>query len=352
VAGAKYNYQDAPPDILARVARIEHVCQAHGVALPDAALHFALGHPAVASVVLGAQNPQEVERKRGRSFQGGAGGAVGRSEGRASARCQRAGAGVMRIDAHHHLWTLARRDYGWLTPALQPIYRDFALLDLAPHLDAAGIEGTILVQAAPTEAETMFLLEIAEGAEVVRGVVGWIDFDAADGVTRIEALAVRELLVGLRPMVQNIADDDWLLRPALAPLLRAMARHHLVFDALVLPRHLPRLLQVIDRHPDLTFVLDHFGKPRLATGEDCRLAARCRAAGRTAEHRLQDLRPRHRSQARLADRGSAPGSGSCARLFWTAAHDVGKRLAGAQSGGRLCAVAGRGGDVAGGFVGG
>jgi D-threo-aldose 1-dehydrogenase len=62
VAGAKYNYQDAPPDILAKVARIERVCQAHGVALPDAALHFALGHPAVASVVLGAQNPQEVER--------------------------------------------------------------------------------------------------------------------------------------------------------------------------------------------------------------------------------------------------------------------------------------------------
>jgi D-threo-aldose 1-dehydrogenase len=62
VAGAKYNYQDAPPDILAKVARIERVCQAHGVALPDAALHFALGHPAVASVVLGAQSPQEVER--------------------------------------------------------------------------------------------------------------------------------------------------------------------------------------------------------------------------------------------------------------------------------------------------
>ncbi len=62
VSGAKYNYRDAPPDILAKVARIEQVCAAHGVALPTAALHFALGHPAVASVVLGAQSPQEVER--------------------------------------------------------------------------------------------------------------------------------------------------------------------------------------------------------------------------------------------------------------------------------------------------
>ncbi|HTC79068.1 MAG TPA: amidohydrolase family protein, partial [Terriglobales bacterium] len=173
----------------------------------------------------------------------------------------------MRIDAHHHLWTLARGDYGWLTPDLAPIYRDFCLSDLAPHLSAADIEGTILVQAAPTEAETMFLLDIAENADLVLGVVGWTDFDTADSLARIEALAGRKLLVGLRPMVQDIADDDWLLRPALAPLLAAMARNGLVFDALVLPRHLPRLLRVIDSHPDLKFVLDHCGKPQLATGE-------------------------------------------------------------------------------------
>jgi L-fuconolactonase len=113
----------------------------------------------------------------------------------------------------------------------------------------------------------MFLLEIAAAADVVRGVVGWTDFDAADRQARIEALARQPLLVGLRPMVQDIADDDWLLRPALAPVLTAMAQHGLVFDALVVPRHLPRLLQVVDRHPDLTFVLDHCGKPALASGE-------------------------------------------------------------------------------------
>ena len=62
VSGAKYNYRDAPPEILAKVARIERVCEAHGIAVPTAALHFALGHPAVASVVLGGQSPQEVER--------------------------------------------------------------------------------------------------------------------------------------------------------------------------------------------------------------------------------------------------------------------------------------------------
>ena len=212
----------------------------------------------------------------------------------------------MRIDAHHHLWTLARGDYGWLTPDLTPIYRDFELSDLAPHLAAAGIDGTILVQAAPTEAETTFLLETAELSETVRGVVGWVDFDAPDAVARIEALAARRLLVGLRPMVQDIADDAWLARPGLAPALRAMANQDLVFDALVLPRHLTRLMRVADRHPDLCFVLDHFGKPPLAAGTlegwraDVALLAQrpnvvCKLSGLVTEAgpdwRVEDLRP-------------------------------------------------------------
>ncbi|PDT76042.1 amidohydrolase family protein [Bradyrhizobium sp. C9] len=174
---------------------------------------------------------------------------------------------MMRIDAHHHVWTLARADYGWLTPERGPIYRDFGLADLMPHLAAAAIDGTILVQAAPTEAETAFMLDVAKGAEVVRGVVGWIDFDGDDAAARIDAIADRQLLVGLRPMVQDIADDDWLLRPELAGPLEAMAQYGLVFDALALPRHLSRVIQVVDRHPDLQFVLDHFGKPQLATGD-------------------------------------------------------------------------------------
>jgi len=213
---------------------------------------------------------------------------------------------MMRIDAHHHLWTLARGDYGWLTPALAPIYRDFSLPDLAPRLAKSRIDGTILVQAAPSEAETMFMLGIADASEVVRGVVGWIDFDAEDAAARIEALAAHKLLVGLRPMVQDIADDDWLLRLGLAPLLTSMTRHGLVFDALVLPRHLPRLLQVIDRHGDLQFVLDHCAKPHLATGDIAQwkqhiaeIAKRpnivCKLSGLVTEARadwqVEDLRP-------------------------------------------------------------
>ncbi|WP_158926525.1 amidohydrolase [Acidisphaera sp. S103] len=170
------------------------------------------------------------------------------------------------IDAHHHVWRLDRGDYAWLTPSLRPIYRDFDLQDLVPHLTCHGIEATILVQAAATEAETAFLLEIAERSPTVAGVVGWTDFEAPDAAGNVVRLASNRLLVGLRPMVQDIEDDDWLLRDALVPAINAMIRHQLVFDALVLPRHLPRLLHIADRYPGLGIVLDHLGKPHIEAG--------------------------------------------------------------------------------------
>lgn len=173
----------------------------------------------------------------------------------------------MRIDAHQHFWRLDRGDYRWLTPALLPIYRDFGPADLAPLLAAHGIARTILVQAAPTEAETAYLLDIAAKTPFVAGVVGWTDFGAPDVTERIAALAGDPLLVGLRPMVQDIAEDGWLARPALAPAFAAMTAHGLVFDALLLPRHIAPMLTVLERHPNLACVIDHGAKPNLVSGD-------------------------------------------------------------------------------------
>lgn len=173
----------------------------------------------------------------------------------------------MRIDAHQHFWSLARGDYGWLAPALGPIYRDFGPADLALLLAAHRIEHTILVQAAPTEAETAYLLEIAAKTPFVAGVVGWTDFDAPDVAERIATLAADPLLVGLRPMVQDIADDNWLARPELAPAFEAMIANGLVFDALLKPRHIPATLTVLERHPELACVIDHGAKPDLVSGD-------------------------------------------------------------------------------------
>jgi L-fuconolactonase len=117
------------------------------------------------------------------------------------------------------------------------------------------------VQAAPTEAETRWLLDLARRTPSVAGVVGWLDFDAPDAADRVSTLAADALLVGLRPMIQDLADDDWMLRSHLDVSLTAMARHRLVFDALVKPRHLARLAALADRHQNLRIVLDHGGKP-------------------------------------------------------------------------------------------
>lgn len=174
---------------------------------------------------------------------------------------------AMRIDAHQHFWSLARGDYGWLTPALGSIHRDFGPADLAPLLAAHGIDRTILVQAAPTEAETTYLLEIAARTPFVAGIVGWTDFDAPDVAGRIAALADDPLLVGLRPMVQDIANDDWLAHPGLTPAFEAMIAQGLVFDALLKPRHIPAMLTVLERQPDLASVIDHGAKPDLIDGD-------------------------------------------------------------------------------------
>lgn len=171
------------------------------------------------------------------------------------------------IDAHQHFWRLERGDYGWLTPELVPIYRDFLPPQLAPQLKAAGIHSTVLVQAAPTVAETRYLLGLAHENAFIAGVVGWVDFEAADVTDTIDTLAADDKLLGLRPMIQDIPDTEWMLEERLAPAFESMIDHGLVFDALVLPRHLPALRELIARYPDLPMVLDHGAKPPLRSGD-------------------------------------------------------------------------------------
>ena len=173
----------------------------------------------------------------------------------------------MTIDAHFHCWRLDRGDYGWLTPALGVICRDVAVADWQAQSASHGVRGGVLVQAAPTEAETHFLLAQADAHPAVLGVVGWVDMLASDAPARIERLARHPRLKGLRPMLQDIADARWMLQPALAPALQAMAGCGLVFDALVKPAHLPHVLTLALRHPKLALVIDHAAKPDIAAGQ-------------------------------------------------------------------------------------
>jgi len=175
----------------------------------------------------------------------------------------------MRVDSHHHVWALARADYGWLQPAgaLAPIYRDFDLGDLRPLLAAAGVEATVLVQAAPTIAETKFMLDVARGSRgLVRGVVGWADLAAVDAARTLSDLASDPLLKSVRPVLQDLADPAWIARPEVQPAIDALPQLGLRFDALVRPANLPPLLRTLERHRDLQIVVDHCAKPEIARG--------------------------------------------------------------------------------------
>ena len=173
----------------------------------------------------------------------------------------------MRIDAHQHFWRLTERAGAWPPPALSAIHRDFGPQDLEPLLQASGVDGTVLVQSLPSLAETRTLLAQARTTSFVRGVVGWVDMQAADAADTVAELARDPLLKGLRPMLQDLADDEWIADPATAPAAEAMARHGRVFDALVLPRHLRALRIFANRHPGLAIVIDHAAKPPIARGQ-------------------------------------------------------------------------------------
>lgn len=170
------------------------------------------------------------------------------------------------IDGHQHFWRLSRGDYDWITPGLTVLRRDYLPGDLAPLLERAGVDGTVLVQATATAEETRFMLDLAGEAGFVRGVVGWVDMEAPDAPDRLADLARHPRLRGIRPMIQDIPDPDWMLRPGLGPAFEAVAALGLAFDALVKPVHLKPLLRLLEGRPELRAVIDHGAKPAIRDG--------------------------------------------------------------------------------------
>ncbi|MFF4137103.1 amidohydrolase family protein [Streptomyces mirabilis] len=176
----------------------------------------------------------------------------------------------MRVDAHHHVWDLSVRDQDWITgPELRPLRRDFGVSDLAPQARAAGVDRTVLVQTITVPEETPEFLALAEQGELIAGVVGWTDLtrpDVADELARLRGLPGGRHLKGIRHQVQGEPDPEWLLRPDVRDGLAAVAEVGLVYDLVVLPHQLPACVRAAAGHPGLTFVLDHLGKPPIATG--------------------------------------------------------------------------------------
>lgn len=172
----------------------------------------------------------------------------------------------MRIDAHHHLWDLAVRDQPW-TAELPALRRSFGPDDLRPELTAAAIDATVLVQTVPVAAETPELLALAAGEPMIAGVVGWVDLTAADvgaALDRLRSGPGGDRLVGIRHGAQDEPDPRWLLRPDVRAGLRAVAERGLGYDLLVRPAQFPAAVELAESLPEVTFVLDHGGKPDIA----------------------------------------------------------------------------------------
>lgn len=168
-----------------------------------------------------------------------------------------------RIDAHQHYWNPARGDYDWMPMDNETLARVYGPADLAPHLANNGIDQTVIVQAAATVEETEYMLGIADSTPSVAGVVGWIDFENRAHEAQLRRLAAHPKFLGVRPMIQDIPDDNWMLRDDVQWAYRALIDLDLSFDALGFPRHLDNFLTLLTRYLDMRVVIDHCMKPQI-----------------------------------------------------------------------------------------
>jgi len=170
------------------------------------------------------------------------------------------------LDTHQHFWRIDRGDYSWMSPDHGILYRDYLPDDLAPLLRQAGVTGTVLVQAADTEAETDFLLDLADRCDFVVGVCGWLDMDCDGFSARLDRYRRNPRFLAFRPMLQDLEEDDWILKPRVLGNLAYVASVGMRFEFLTRPPQLPYAVEAIKRTPGLRAVMNHMSKPFIAEG--------------------------------------------------------------------------------------
>lgn len=174
---------------------------------------------------------------------------------------------IDRIDSHHHLWRYSRQAYPWISPEMKVLERDFLPEDLEPELERHRISGSIAVQARQTMEETSILLAEASQHAWIRGVVGWAPIASQSFPAILERLCEQPKLKGLRHVIQDEPDDDFILGQDFNRGIRRLHATGLVYDILIKEKHLPQTIQFVDRHPEQVFILDHMAKPRIAAQE-------------------------------------------------------------------------------------
>lgn len=167
----------------------------------------------------------------------------------------------MKIDAHQHFWQYDSERYGWISEEMRRIRRDFMPEDLQPVLAANGMDGAVLVQVHQEEAENVFFLSLAARHSFIKGIVGWVDFQADDIDERLDYWSSFPALKGFRHIVQAEADEDFLLQKNFRRGIEALSKTRFAYDILVVYSQLPAVVKFVQQHPNQHFVLDHLGKP-------------------------------------------------------------------------------------------
>src|SRR3546814_196538 len=172
-----------------------------------------------------------------------------------------------RIESHQHCWQYNPVKDAWITDDMAAIQRDFLPADLKPLLDANGVSGCVAVQADQSEAETLFLLELADQHPFIKGVVGWVDLQAADVADRLAHFSRYPKLKGIRHIVQGEDDPRFLLRPEFMAGVEALAPYRLTYDILVKPHQLDAVAEFVACFTKQPFVIDHIAKPDIKSGQ-------------------------------------------------------------------------------------
>lgn len=171
------------------------------------------------------------------------------------------------IDAHNHFWHYRPEEYSWIGEGMERVRRDFLPDDLLVEIKAAGIDGTIAVQARQTVHETQWLLDLAERYDFLKGVVGWAPFLERSLQDEVARFVTRGKLKGLRHVIHDEPDPDFILRSDFNNGIDRIQKFDLVYDILIFERHLPQTIEFVDRHPNQAFVVDHIAKPRIRERE-------------------------------------------------------------------------------------
>lgn len=173
----------------------------------------------------------------------------------------------MKIDSHQHYWHFNTADYGWMGENMSVIKRDFLPADLLPELKSIGFDGSVAVQARQSLEETNWLLQLADEHPHIKGVVGWVDLQSEQAEAQIAAFAKHPKAVGVRHVIHDEEDIDFILRPAFIRGIKLLEKYNLAYDILIFPKHLINTIEFVKQFSEQQiFVVDHIAKPLIKDG--------------------------------------------------------------------------------------